>query len=217
MDSAAQVSQWSATVNMAWMRAWGSAPLAAVLLFSSGCVTFDEPPLRVSVTQQSWTSDSTRSAPRQVRTVTAYSAPRGLVKVSLPEVRRGIIERTNEHRAARLLPALRRDPRLDSAAQGFAEHMARVGRFGHKADGRRAAERAKAAGYGPRVWENIAYYGSCGMRTGELSRYFFDTWMRSKPHAANVESRGPRDIGVGVAEGPEGCKWYAVMLLGEAR
>jgi uncharacterized protein YkwD len=143
----------------------------------------------------------------------AASAP---AQPSLQEVRQGLIQQTNRFRAAHGLQPLREAPRLSRAAQGFADHMARTDRYGHEADGRTPAERAKAQGYDfCLVAENIAYqFSSAGFRADELAGRFEQGWETSPPHRANMLDADAVDIGVALAQSPTTRRYYAVQMFG---
>jgi hypothetical protein len=112
-----------------------------------------------------------------------------------------------------------RDPELDAAAQGFARYMAESGRYGHDADGRRAGDRASAAGYEScRLAENIGTIErGGGLSTAELTRFFVDGWRDSRPHRAAMLAASAIDTGIGVAKAPAAHRYYAVQLFGRPR
>lgn len=114
---------------------------------------------------------------------------------------------------------LGRDPALDQAAGRFAAFMAQSGRYGHDADGRRAGDRATAAGYEScRLSENIGVFerGS-GVSTAELTRFFVEGWRDSRPHRAALLSGTAMDTGIAVAKAPDANRYYAVQLFGRPR
>jgi uncharacterized protein YkwD len=112
-----------------------------------------------------------------------------------------------------------RNPALDKAARGFAQYMAESGRYGHDADGRRAGDRAAAAGYDScRLAENIGTIErGQGLSTAELTRYFVDGWRESRPHRAALLQASAIDTGIGVAKAPAAHRYYAVQLFGRPR
>lgn len=114
---------------------------------------------------------------------------------------------------------LSRDPALDQAAQRFATFMAESGRYGHDADGRRAGDRAKAAGYEScRLSENIGTIKrGQGLSTPELTRYFVEGWRDSRPHRAALLAGSAMDTGIAVAKAPDAKSYYAVQLFGRPR
>ncbi len=114
---------------------------------------------------------------------------------------------------------LARDPELDRAAQTFAAYMAESGRYGHDADGRRAGDRAKAAGYEfCRLSENIGTIErGQGLSTPELTRFFVEGWRDSRPHRAALLAGSAMDTGIAVAKAPGANRYYAVQLFGRPR
>lgn len=90
--------------------------------------------------------------------------------------------------------ALRRDARLDRAAQRHACWMSTNGSFSHQGSGNSGPrDRIAATGYSARMTsENIAQ----GQRTG--SEVMSD-WMKSKGHRDNILRNEAKDYGVGVA------------------
>jgi uncharacterized protein YkwD len=115
--------------------------------------------------------------------------------------------------------AVARSPELDAAAQRFARFMAESGRYGHDADGRRAGDRAAAAGYEScRLAENIGTIErGQGLSTAELSRFFVERWRDSRPHRAALLQGSAIDTGIGVAKAPGANRYYAVQLFGRPR
>jgi uncharacterized protein YkwD len=112
-----------------------------------------------------------------------------------------------------------RHPELDAAARSFAAYMATSGRYGHDADGRRAGERAEAAGYEScRLAENIGTIERrAGLSTADLTRFFVDGWRDSRPHHAALMAASAVDTGIGVAKAADANRYYAVQLFGRPR
>ncbi len=121
-----------------------------------------------------------------------------------------IVDQINAYRRRSARPAVVVNPELQSAAQSFAEHMARTAVFSHTADGRQPSMRAAQAGYeSMMVTENIAYQGA----TGNLSQQLVNMWIGSPGHHANLMRHDLTETGVGVAQGYNG-QYYAVQLFG---
>ncbi len=130
-----------------------------------------------------------------------------------------IVEQTNAFRQAKGLEPVDRNEALAAAARAFAGYMAKTGRYGHAADGRRPAERAMAEGYDPCiVAENIGYqYRSAGFDSAEaLARALVEGWKGSPEHRENMLDPALREVGVGVAQG-EGGRHFGVQLFGRPR
>lgn len=125
------------------------------------------------------------------------------------------VERTNEFRREQNLEPLEADDALSSSAQAFAEYMARTGNYGHQADGRTPAERAKAHGYEYcSVAENIAWVSSRrAFLTAQLARGFVEGWKNSPEHRRNMLRPELTQTGVAIARAGNG-RYYAVQMLG---
>ncbi|MCG6940494.1 MAG: CAP domain-containing protein [Thiohalocapsa sp.] len=128
----------------------------------------------------------------------------------------GIVEATNAFRQQQDREPLQVDPRLAKAAADFARFMARTGRFGHRAGGSTPAERVRAAGYDfCAIAENIAFqFSSAGFTTEGLSEAFTQGWKTSAEHRRNMLLASLTETGVGVAQGTDSGRWYAVQIFG---
>ena len=122
---------------------------------------------------------------------------------------------TNALRKENGLPPLERDSALAAASQTFAAYMAKTDRYGHEADGREPAERAREHGYDYcLVAENIGYQvKSSGFATEELARAFVEGWRRSPPHRRNMLDADVTDFGAAVAYSEASGRWYGVQLF----
>lgn len=135
----------------------------------------------------------------------------------LPRTEAAIVEMTNEFRIENKLPALTGNATLAAAAQAFANYLARTSKFAHEADGRKPAERARAAGYRfCIVAENLALnQRSSGFKTRELASDAINGWKNSPSHRAAMLQPHVVEIGVGIARGPErDPKFISVQLFG---
>lgn len=119
-----------------------------------------------------------------------------------------IADLINAYRARRGLPALRIDPTLCSAARRHSRNMARKGRMSHVLDGRGPGGRAAAAGYAGRVAENLA------SGRGTTPRAYFDLWVDSPAHRANLVSFREGALGVGIAGSFAGETQYLTAMFG---
>ena len=137
----------------------------------------------------------------------------------LPVVEKMVVQLTNELRQSEGRNPAVVDPRLQAAARGFAAFMARSDKYGHAADGREPAERAKASGYDYcYVSENISYqYSSDGFRTGELATRLVEGWKQSAGHRQNMLERSVTHTAVALAHSPSTGRYYAVQLFGRPR
>ena len=135
--------------------------------------------------------------------------------LDLSQVEQRIIKLTNEFRAREQREPVRPNPELTAAAEYFAGYMARTGRYGHTADGKRPSQRAESHGYKYcLVSENIAtQYNSAGFEAEALAKAFTQGWIESPGHRRNMLERSVVDTGVAVARGPGGT-YYAVQMFG---
>lgn len=147
----------------------------------------------------------------------AGSVAAGQVDTGAAEI--AILAGVNGLRQQAGVAPLARDPELDRAAQTFAAFMAQSGRYGHDADGQRAGDRAKAAGYEScRLSENIGTIErGLGLSTPELTRFFVEGWRDSRPHRAALLAGSAMDTGIAVAKAPGANRYYAVQLFGRPR
>jgi uncharacterized protein YkwD len=130
-----------------------------------------------------------------------------------------IIDRTNQFRKNEKRAAVKENRELTKAAMDFAKYMAQTGEYGHTADGRQPADRAKAAGYDYCiVLENIAYqYNSAGFTTEELGTQFFTGWKESPGHRKNMLDPDVTETGVAIARSDETGYYYAVQMFGRPK
>jgi uncharacterized protein YkwD len=127
--------------------------------------------------------------------------------VAVPGDASAVIGLTNQQRAAAGLGPLAANGALHAAAQRESNDMAAQTKMSHTgSDGSTVATRVTAAGYSwHAVGENIAVgYGSAaGVVTG---------WMNSAGHRANILNGVYTDIGVAVATGADGNKYWTMVL-----
>jgi uncharacterized protein YkwD len=130
-----------------------------------------------------------------------------------------ILEHTNDFRRKEGRPVLKVNADLATAAQEFADFMARTDKYSHTADGQQPWERTAKAGYKECiVAENIAYvYNSAGFTTEELARQFFEGWKNSPEHRKNMLDPDLFEIGVGVAHSDTSGKYYGVQDFGRPK
>lgn len=141
------------------------------------------------------------------------------VAADVAETATQIVDGTNAFRQAQGLAPLDRDAELAGAARAFAGYMAKTGKYGHTADGRRPSQRAAAEGYEYCiVGENIAYqYRSDGFASSsDLSAEFVEGWKNSPEHRANMLDSAVTQTGVGVAQG-DGGRYFAVQMFGRPK
>jgi hypothetical protein len=141
----------------------------------------------------------------------------------LPDLGRtetAIVERTNAFRKAQGLEPVRRNKALDRAANEFARYLAGSGRFAHEADGRKPADRAKAAGYWYcQIAENLALnLDSRGFTVEKLAGQVMEGWKASPGHRKNLLLPHVTEIGVGIAPARSAePKLLTVQLFGRPK
>src|SRR5690606_11853733 len=120
----------------------------------------------------------------------------------LKQVEKMAVEQTNSFRKEHDLSPLETDDLLQKTAGEFAAYMARTDRYGHQADDRSPAERAKRNEYACcLIAENIAYaFATEGFQTKELASNTVEGWIDSPPHRQNMLREHVTEIGVAVAQ-----------------
>jgi len=106
---------------------------------------------------------------------------------------------------------------LDRAAQNLADVMASKNTLSHTADGQRASERIKAAGYvtctnGSPWSENIARSSLFG-DTNTLADLIMTGWVNSPGHRQNMLGAFA-EVGIAVAQTKDGKRVYAAQVFG---
>jgi uncharacterized protein YkwD len=102
--------------------------------------------------------------------------------------------------------ALRVDPRLMVAARVHSRNMAAQEKMAHELDGKNFDSRVKAEGYEMRAGgENVA----AGQRTAAEA---VEGWIGSEGHRKNMLNGDYEDVGVGVAEGKDGKRYWTQVF-----
>jgi uncharacterized protein YkwD len=117
-----------------------------------------------------------------------------------------LLELTNKEREKEGLRPLAANAQLFEAARKHSGNMARQQRMAHTLDDKGPGERLREAGYRGFGWaENCA----AGQRTpAEVVR----TWMSSPGHRRNMLSESYGDIGLGVAVGEDGMRYWTQVF-----
>ena len=147
------------------------------------------------------------------------------------EIKKWVIEFTNEERISAGLQPLRHDAAISDIARSHSENMARLSLLSHDIGGKDPTERAMTAGYNCRAYrgdgsysyglsENVAEHPRVTQWMGRgrsyhpvdydrdaeaAARGLVQGWMSSPGHRENILDRDSRRIGVGIAiqEAPE--------------
>jgi len=129
-----------------------------------------------------------------------------------------VVESTNAFRKAQDLAPVKTRRSLERAAVEFARYMAKTGKYGHTADGRRPVERAAAQGYDHCiVSENLAYlYRSRGYDAASLAREMVEGWKASPEHRKAMADAAVTEIGVGIAQDEKG-RYFGVQMFGRPK
>ena len=144
----------------------------------------------------------------------AYSAP-GQGEMALyptaPELlpqELEIVRLVNEYRVGNGLNVLSVSLQLSRAARKHAAAMAGRGEMSHIMDGKGPGARAREEGFTRTVGENV------GAGTPGAPEDFFDLWVDSAEHRANMLRVEWGEIGVGFAHAEEQGEDYWVALFG---
>lgn len=143
----------------------------------------------------STTTDSTLSIHPTVR--------RASPEKQLTTQRQRLLRLTNAARKAHHLPLLTRSAALETAAQAYADDLARRGFFSHTdPEGRTPDVRIAAAGYRAMACRCAAHtYTGENIAKGQGSvTEVFRAWMASTGHRAAILYAGFREIGIGMRD-----------------
>jgi uncharacterized protein YkwD len=137
-------------------------------------------------------------------------------KPELARVAELIVEQVNRLRSKQKQNPVRVDENLQKAAQDFAGYMARTDKYGHTADGKRPADRAKARRYEFCILtENIAYqFRTAGFSSRQLAEAYTSGWEQSPGHRRNMLDPDVTEAGVAVAQSATTGVFYAVQMFG---
>ena len=128
-----------------------------------------------------------------------------------------IVDEANAFRREHRLAALDTNARLARTAHDFAQFLARTDKFGHEADGKVPAQRARGHGYDYcMVAENIGYqYRSAGFAAiTDLSHGFVEGWKNSPSHRKAMLDADATETGAAIAHSARTGRYYAVQMFG---
>ena len=166
-----------------------------------------------------WLATAVLLAPLPARAQNDTGRPTGDQSPDLGEVKKLIVEETNQLRREHGLPELKVNEDLSQSARYFAGFMARTDKYGHTADGKQPWDRTADHGYEScMVAEKIAWeYNPAGFATRDLAGALVRGWEHSPPHRKNMLDPDLEEIGVGVAHSKETGRYYAVQDFGRPR
>jgi hypothetical protein len=138
------------------------------------------------------------------------------VTPDIPKTEIAIVEMTNAFRQENKLAAVQLNATLTRAAREYAQFLASTELFSHEADGRRPADRARAAGYQfCEIAENLAaFVDSRGFETRDLARQMVEGWKNSLSHRKAMLAPGVTELGVAVVKVKGVEKYLSVQLFG---
>jgi uncharacterized protein YkwD len=135
---------------------------------------------------------------------TARADPPAKFQMSKEEKR--LFDLTNQERKKHDLPALKPSPLLFKIARAHSANMAKQHKMDHVLDGKKSADRVKAAGYRYlSTGENIAF----GNYPPEK---LMEAWMGSKLHRANILNKKFTEIGLGIVPDKEGVPYFTQLF-----
>jgi uncharacterized protein YkwD len=136
-------------------------------------------------------------------------APLGAVDLSALEQKLYVLQ--NAFRGANNLSALQLDPRLVAIARGRAHDMVTRNYFSHTAPtGETAFALLSQGGYLYTIaGENIARNNYPDSESPNIA---MDGFLNSPSHKENVMDGRFKNVGIGVATGPDGMKYFAVVF-----
>jgi len=126
--------------------------------------------------------------------------------------RQKMLAAVNRERAAKGVPPLKREPRLDRAAQAHADDMWKRSYYSHDTpEGKSVMARVQAAGY-------IAYEAGENIARGQFSiEEVMKGWMGSPQHREHLLSPDISDVGFGVAFGRDSTGYIILWVQDFAR
>jgi uncharacterized protein YkwD len=135
---------------------------------------------------------------------------------STDKVRESVHKAVNELRVDGKVAALKRNAKLDAAAQKHAENMARQQKQEHELDGKTVKERILAEGYKlSGAGENIIAVRQI-KNAGEAATVAVKAWKDSPLHLQNIMRKAVSETGVGVAQDKDGY-WYFCQVFAAPR
>ena len=123
-----------------------------------------------------------------------------------------MFEMINKERAKGNLPPLAFNAKLQRAARGHSENMAKQDKLEHVLDGKTPTNRVDAAGYNySRIGENVAF--NEGGTTAEVVQ----GWMESPAHKTNILKKEFKDTGLAIAVNAKGVQYITQVFAAPGR
>jgi uncharacterized protein YkwD len=140
-------------------------------------------------------------------------------QADLQRAARLIEQLTNAFRVKHGQKPIESNEKLEQTAAGFAEYMARTGRYGHYASGKAPSERVKEHGYDLCISaENIAYeFRTTGFSTDKLAERLVAGWEKSPEHRKNMLLPAVTHTGVALVQSEKTGVYFAVQEFGRPR
>ncbi len=128
--------------------------------------------------------------------------PPGPVEDPMETIKKRLLELHNFERTNRGTKVLKRDPRLDLAAQKHNDYMVARNNLSHNEPGRDVGKRVTEAGY---MWTWVGENIAKGQRNADE---VMNSWMDSSGHRANILNGHYEDVGFGVTKDSNGTWWW---------
>jgi|SRR5579884_1226252 len=123
-----------------------------------------------------------------------------------------MFELINKERVKENLPPLTFNAKLQRAARGHSENMAKQDKLEHVLDGKTPGNRADAAGYNyGRLGENIAF------NEGGTAAEVVKGWMESPAHRSNILKKEFKESGLAIAVNPKGVQYITQVFAAPGR
>lgn len=145
-----------------------------------------------------------------------FLAPAAAPAQEPDEVEAQVLKKANAYRAKKDAGKLTLDDKLNATARAHARGMAKADRYGdednngHVWQGKKAADRAKGAGYKfAALAENVGW----NRNKNDPADAIVKAWIDSAGHEKNLVNKELTQTGIGAAKSKTG-KWYFVQLFG---
>jgi uncharacterized protein YkwD len=134
--------------------------------------------------------------------ITVGGPPAGL-DVNLAKEHAELLKLTSEHRVKNNLPPHRHNRKLDKAAQGYVDKLAKQGMFDAAVNVQAIADSAIADGYKLKVMDGNGAFGE-----GVTGKAAFTVWTDSKMAEKVILDKQYEEVGIGIAKSAKGELFY---------